>query len=100
MPTLTSTHGSRHAARRPGPIGAWTAVTPVTGVHPPFAFVWSAVKEYFIGVPTEPFKVQVHATSPNGAHVSPSTQGTSSGIGWTGPRAMARSDARLLAEEL
>ena len=73
VPSLTMTHSPRHQARRPGPIGAWTAVTPVTGVHAPFAFVWSAVKEYFIGVPTEPFKVQVHATSPEGAHVSPST---------------------------
>ena len=53
VPSLTSTHGSRHAARRPGPIGAWTAVTPVTAVHPPFAFLWSAVKECLIGAPMD-----------------------------------------------
>ena len=40
-------------ASRPGPIGAWTAVTPVTAVHPPFAFLWSAVKECFIGAPMD-----------------------------------------------
>ena len=72
----------------------------MTAAHPPFALLWSAVNEFFIGATTELVKVQVHATSPNGAHVSPATRGTSNGIGWTGPRPMARSDARLLAEEL
>ena len=47
---------------------------------------------------TEPFDVQVHTTSTEGAHVSPPTQGTSSGTGWTNPSPLARSDARLLAE--
>ena len=36
---------------------------------------------------------QVHTTSSEGAHVSPSTLGPSSGTGWTSPSSLARSAA-------
>ena len=85
VPSLTSTHGSRHAARRPGPIGAWTAVTPVTAVHPPFAYLWSAVKEFFSGAPTECCLLPITGACQEAADVSPATQRASSGTGWTVP---------------
>ena len=81
VPSLTSTHGSRHAARRPGPIGAWTAVTPVTAVHPPFAYLWSAVKEFFSGAPTGCCLLPITGACQEAADVSPATQRITTGPG-------------------
>ena len=74
VPALAMTYSARHQARRPGPIGGWTVVTSVAAAHPPFAFLWSAVKECFIGAPTECCCCTIKGACQEAAHMSPATQ--------------------------
>ena len=71
-------------------------VTSVAAAHPPFAFLWSAVKECFIGAPTECCCCTIKGACLEAAHMSPATQRITIGTGRKLPAHIAIYKALIL----